>query len=39
MKKPKKKPTKSVDWRTILATGLVDLIVGTALLLISKIMD
>lgn len=38
MAKGTKKPTKP-DLKSILITGLVDLVVGTLLLLISKIID
>lgn len=39
-KKPTKKPTKAtIDWRQTLIGGLVDLIVGTALILIAKMLD
>lgn len=40
MKGKKRKPTKSsIDWRQTLAGALVDLIVGTALLLIAKLLE
>lgn len=36
----KRKPTKSsIDWRQTLVGALVDLIVGTALLLIAKLLE
>lgn len=39
-KKPTKKPTNnSIDWRQTLVGALVDLIVGTALLLIAKMLE
>lgn len=39
MSKKKKKPTKGkVDWKAILLTALVDLVVGFILLLIGKSM-
>ncbi len=38
MAKPKKKPTKP-DYKTILITGLIDLIVGSLLILINKLID
>lgn len=36
-KKQKKKKLPPVDWQNILTTGIVDLLVGTALILISKL--
>lgn len=40
MSRKKKKPTKfSVNWPQTLAGALVDLIVGTALLLIAKLLE
>lgn len=39
-KKPTKKPTKnSINWRQTLVGALVDLIVGTVLILIAKMME
>lgn len=40
MAKPKKKSTKKakIEWATIVIGGLVDLIVGTLLLLIDKMI-
>lgn len=38
MAKPNKKPTKP-DLQTILLTGLIDLLVGTLLILINKLID
>ena len=39
-KRAAKKPTKnSIDWRQTLVGALVDLIVGTALLLSAKLLD
>ena len=38
MGRKKKKPTKP-DWTTILITGLVDLIVGTLLILIDHLIN
>lgn len=38
MAKPKKKPTKP-DYETIIITGLIDLIVGTLLIIINKLID
>ncbi len=38
MAKPKKKPTKP-DYQSIIINGLIDLIVGTLLILINKLVD
>lgn len=39
-KRAAKKPTKySIDWRQTLVGALVDLIVGTTLLLIAKLLE
>lgn len=39
-KRATKKPTKhSIDWRQTLVGALVDLIVGTTLLLIAKLLE
>ncbi len=39
-RKKKKKPTKySIDWPQTLVGALVDLIVGTALILIAKLLE
>lgn len=34
----KKKPTK-IDWKTLTISGLIDLLVGTLLILIEKLFD
>lgn len=40
MSRKKRRPTKSsIDWRQTLVGALVDLIVGTALLLIAKLLE
>jgi len=39
-RRKKKKPTKySIDWPQTLVGALVDLIVGTALILIAKLLE
>lgn len=38
-KQKKKKLPPPVDWQNILTTGIVDLLVGTALILISKLFE
>ena len=43
MKKPKKKKSKKavhkVDWKSILVNALMDLIVGTILIIIGKMIE
>ena len=38
MAKKKKKKSTKLDWKTILITGLVDLVVGTLLILIDRLI-